>query len=113
VFSLPSLVQSLSEIRAPIAIFKVAASVRDQSRAIAMNITLHTAQTENGWVAATDASPYFCFQAETEQLVIAKARSALAFFVQSSDKISIFHLKQEQASRVPTLRNARRELMTA
>ena len=78
-----------------------------------MNIVLHTAQTENGWVAATDASPYFCFQAETEQLVLAKARSALDFFIQSSDKISIFHLKREQANRAPTLRNARRELMTA
>ena len=78
-----------------------------------MNITVHTAETENGWVAATDASPYFCFVAETEQLVIAKARSALAFYVQSSEEISIFHLKQEQASRIPTLRNARRELMSA
>jgi predicted RNase H-like HicB family nuclease len=78
-----------------------------------MNITLHTAETENGWVAATDASPYFCFQAETEQLVVAKARLALAFYVQSHETISIFHLKQEQASRIPTLRNARRELMTA
>ncbi|MDB5641568.1 MAG: hypothetical protein JWN07_885 [Hyphomicrobiales bacterium] len=78
-----------------------------------MNITLHTAQIENGWVAATDASPYFCFQAETEQQVLAKARSALSFFVQSSEEIAIFHFKQEQACRVPKLRNARRELMTA
>jgi hypothetical protein len=53
-----------------------------------MNITLHTAEIEN-------------------------ARSALAFFVQSSEDISIFHFKQEQARRVPTLRNARRELMSA
>lgn len=78
-----------------------------------MNIILHISETENGWLAATEASPYFCLQAETEQLVIAKARSALDFFVQSSEEISIFHLRQEQASRVPTLRNARRERMSA
>jgi predicted RNase H-like HicB family nuclease len=78
-----------------------------------MNIAVFVARTENGWVAATETSPYFCFQAETEQLALEKARAALQFFSQSSETISIFHLQQEQASRVPTLRDARRELMSA
>jgi predicted RNase H-like HicB family nuclease len=78
-----------------------------------MNIAVHIARTENGWVAATEATPYFCFQAETEQLALEKARAALQFFSQSSEEISIFRFKQEQASRVPTLHEARRELMSA
>jgi predicted RNase H-like HicB family nuclease len=40
---------------------------------------VYTTQIGGKWVVATNASPYFCFEGDSEQAVLAKARRALRF----------------------------------
>ncbi len=78
-----------------------------------MQIQLHIAKTENGWLAATESSPYFCVEAQTELAVLDKARAAISFYAENIEVISIFHSNQEQATKTPKLTDARRELISA
>lgn len=47
-------------------------------------LNIYTIQTGQKWVAATNRSPYFCFEAETEDEARAKAKRALRFYETAS-----------------------------
>ena len=45
------------------------------------DISIYLAETEHGtFLAATNKSPYFCFEAETEGAIIALVTNALRFY---------------------------------
>jgi predicted RNase H-like HicB family nuclease len=44
------------------------------------NILVHTAEIDGKWIAATNAAPYFCFEAASEEAAFATAARALRFF---------------------------------
>lgn len=43
------------------------------------DLVVYTTQTGDKWLAATNSSPYFCFEAESEKAALAKAARALHF----------------------------------
>ncbi|WP_349369193.1 hypothetical protein [Salinarimonas sp.] len=44
------------------------------------DLNVYTIKTGQKWVAATNRSPYFCFEADTRDEALAKAKRALAFY---------------------------------
>ena len=80
-----------------------------------IGIEVHVAQRESDakWLAATAASPYFCFVCDSRDEAIRRAQSAVEFFHDSLVKIQDVQLARERDSAVPHFREVTTELLCA
>jgi predicted RNase H-like HicB family nuclease len=67
-------------------------------------VIFNLARRENGrYVAASTASPYFCFEADTEESVIQKAEAAIAFYGEAKSALRALR-KPEQETKITVTR---------
>ena len=63
---------------------------------------IFTSERDGKWLAATNLSPFFCFEAESEEAVLLKTREALKFYGEA--KAKIVESKRERELVVPAWR---------
>jgi hypothetical protein len=77
-----------------------------------MNIEIHVAPTSaKTWIAATASSPYFCFEADSRDAVIAIVKRALRFYAQNLEAIIRVRSERERPDITPIQNEAHRELV--
>jgi hypothetical protein len=92
------------------------ASARPHVKELTMtfSIEVHLARTGDGkWVAATSASPYFCFESDSEAEVTRLAHHAVSFFGANLSLIQQIKGERERAAVPPVLSETRKELLYA
>ena len=70
------------------------------------DLIVNIAQREGGgYIAASTASPYFCFEAATEEAVKQRVEAALAFYVEAKKSIQQRdHVRHETSITVTRIR---------
>jgi hypothetical protein len=77
-----------------------------------MNIEIHVAPTSaKTWIAATASSPYFCFEADSKDAVIAIAKRAVRFYAQNLEAIIRVRSERERPDITPIHNEAHREVV--
>ena len=74
------------------------------------NLSIYTTQTHGKWVAATACAPYFCFEADSEELAFEKAAAAIKFYLAEPDRNTA---SAEKIERFKTKNRVRASELTA
>ena len=77
-----------------------------------MNVEIHVTPTSaQTWVAATATSPYFCFEADSRDAVVAIAKRAIGFYARNHDAILRVRSERERPNITPIPNKSHKELV--
>ncbi len=77
-----------------------------------MVIEIHIAPTSaKTWVAATASSPYFCFEADSQEAALDLAKHAVRFYGSNSEAIVRVKSRRERPDIIPIPEKSSKELV--
>lgn len=76
------------------------------------NLCVYTTERDGKWLAATRTSPFFCFEAESEEAALSIAAKALEYYVSAHSRIQAARTERSAVAPVWHAKSAR-ELQAA